>query len=314
MNPIKLIKKSKYIIIATHENPDTDTMCCAIAMGLALKQLEKKYKIYNSSKNISHKYKIFENYGKITNIEPAFYDLAIYVDCATTSRVGAKLSIDTTIINIDHHQSNNNFGDINIVDASAVSCGLVVYGFLKTHGITIDKDMASALYLSIYDDSKAFTKHSCGSDIYSTIDDLTKLGATPNHLSLKFLQTDSLSKYRLLPKIYGSLKLHDQGRIATIKLRQKWLTQTKADISSGDDVPYDILNIKIVKIVLYFKQLQHGQTKVSIRAKGGINISKLANFFDGGGHKSSLSLKFKDKSIKCIKNVIIDKIKESNIV
>ncbi len=314
MNAIQLIESSKYILITTHENPDTDTMCCAIAIGLALKQLGKKYKIFNINKTIAHKYKIFDNFNKITYTQPNFYDLAIFVDCATAFRIGTKLNIDTAIINIDHHQTNDNFGDINIVNAQAVSCGLVVYEFFKSNNITICQGIASALYLSIYDDSQAFTKYNCDDDIYDIINNLTKYGAKPNQLCLEFLQTDSLSKHRLYPKIHGSLELHSSGKIATIQLKQKWLDNTKAHINSCDDIAYDILAIKVVLVVIFLKEQKDGIVKASLRAKGGVDISKLSRYFDGGGHKSSISLKFKDNSIKYIKKVLISKLKELNIV
>jgi phosphoesterase RecJ-like protein len=314
LNAFGLIKNSKYILIATHENPDTDTLCCAIAIGLALGGIGKKYKIFNKNKTIHNKYKIFENYHKITDIQPKFYDLSIFVDCANISRIGTKLNINTVIINIDHHQSNDNFGDINIVNTQAVSCGLVVYEFFKTHNITISQGIASALYLSIYHDSFAFTKYSCRDDIYNTINILTKHGAKPNQLSLEFLQNDSLSKHRLYPKIHKSLELHNSGTVATILQKQKWLNQTKADINSCDDIAYDILAIKVVLVVIFFKEQKDGIVKASVRAKGGLDISDLSRYFDGGGHKSSISLKFKDKSIKYIKKVLINKLKDLNIV
>jgi len=314
LNPIDLINKAKYILIATHENPDTDTLCCAIAIGSMLETQNTKYKIFNKATKINNKYKIFDNYNKITNVLPNFYDLTIFVDCASLSRVGVKLNMKTNIINIDHHESNDNFGLVNIVNSNAVSCGLVVYKFFIDNNININKNMAGALYLSIYDDSKAFSKYSCDDNIYDVINSLTKLGAKPNELSLNFLQNNKLSKYRLYAKILNSLKLHNEGKIASIHIKQKWLNQTQADIGCCDDIPYEILKINIVFVVLFIKELTNGDTKVSIRAKAGIDITTIGKFFGGGGHKSSVSIKFKDSSIKSIKKLVLNKFEELHIV
>ncbi len=308
---IQMIKDAKYILIATHQNPDIDTMCSAIAIGGYLKQIGKKYKIFNISKTVHNRYKMFDNYSKITSIVPAFYDLVIYVDCANKQRVAQQFDDDAKTINIDHHILNDMYGDINIVDDKAVSCGLVVYDIFEKFNITIDTNMANALYLAIYDDSFAFTKYRTSDNIYKVMDSLTKYGAKPNKLADGFLSTLSVAKYRLLPLIGNTLELHNDGLIATIELKQEFLDKTDATINECDDYPYEILKIKVVDIVCFFKQLKNNNIKVSIRAKRDIDLREIATIFGGGGHISSVSFTLKETTISETKKKVIDKLKQN---
>ena len=134
------IENSRYCLIITHINPDADTISSALALSNYMYEKKIKHKVYNSSKDIPRALDFLPKFDKITNQVPKFYDLVIFVDCAVADRVGIEVDDGVFIINIDHHQSNTNFGDINIVEDSKASTAEVLYNVFEKANRDISKN------------------------------------------------------------------------------------------------------------------------------------------------------------------------------
>jgi len=306
----KAMDESHYILIVTHINPDADTLSSALALGNYLFQNKINYKIYNSSKNLPRNLDILPRFDKIVDSVPQMYDLLIYVDCGDKKRVGFDFEDSCRVVNIDHHDSNSNFGSINIVDSSKGSTAQLVYDFFNVNNIEVTKEVATCLYVGIYDDSRAFTTPRTNSKTFDLISRLVATKIDISDLSQNILMRDSLAKYRLLPKILESLELHLEGKIATVYQKKRWLEITGASFSECDDVINEVLKIAIVKIAIYLRE--DGNTiRVSLRGKNDshINLSKIAAMFNGGGHKNAAGLTMSDISIPKAKDRLLDTFK-----
>ena len=131
---IKSINNSNKIVVLVHVNPDGDALGSGLAMYIALKQLKKEVDL------------IIPSYPKIYDFLPQInevktdtlirnYDLCICLDCASKERLFEPKKIfdnsKKTIV-IDHHRSNTNYGDINLVLGDEPACTQVlVYVFEK---------------------------------------------------------------------------------------------------------------------------------------------------------------------------------------
>ena len=300
------IHKARYILIVTHTNPDADTISCALTLSNYCYENRIKHKVFNSSKKLPRELNFLPKFDKITDQLPKFYDLIIYVDCADKKRV----SIDfekAPIINIDHHQSNDFFGDINIVDDSKASTAEVLYEILEKEEFNISKNMATCLYVGIYDDSIAFTTPRVNSKTFQIVNSLLELGVDPSDIASNLLQRDSLAKYRIMPKILDTLELHKEGAVATIYLEKEWLKQTGATPQECDEVVDMILKIAVVKIVCYFREID-GKIRVSLRSKIGYNVSNIATKFNGGGHINAAGCRFENVNIFEAKKILLENI------
>jgi phosphoesterase RecJ-like protein len=295
---LELIENSHYILIVTHINPDADTISSALALSNFMFEKKIKHKVFTSSEQLPRVLDFLPRFSKITNQIPKFYDLVIYVDCADQKRVGIEICKDTKIINIDHHKSNTNFGDINIVNSQKGSAAEVVFSFFEENNLKISKNIATCLYVGIYDDNIAFTTPRTSANTFKTINILVNTGIEPNKIASNLLQRDSLAKYRIIPKILDTLQLNFEGEVATIYLELDWLKETGASIEECDSVVNMVLNIGIVNVVAYFR-VCNGAIRVSLRSKNDVDVSKLAKLFNGGGHKNAAGLTILDT--KCIK-------------
>jgi len=301
------INKAHYILIVSHHNPDADTISCALAFSNYMYENKIKHKVFNNSDKIPKKLDFLSKFDKITNEIPKFYDLVIYVDCANNLRVNINIPENIKTINIDHHQSNTNFADINIVDYSKGSTAEVVFEFFNINRLLISKNIATCLYVGIYDDNIAFTTPRTDAKTFEKINTLLKTGIKPEYIANKLLRRDSLAKYRLLPKILNTLQLHHEGKVATIYLDASWIKETGASIQECDDVVNMVLNISIVEVVLYLRVI-NAKVRVSLRSKN-INVSSFAKVYSGGGHINAAGLTMDTDSILEAKEELLIKIK-----
>jgi phosphoesterase RecJ-like protein len=309
VSALKLIEKSKYILIITHLNPDPDTICSGLALSNYLSENKIKHKVFNAGKNLPAKCDFINRYEKITDQIPKFFDLAISVDCGTSNRFGITLPEDIPLINFDHHKSNDNFGSVNIVDINKSSTSEIIYDFFRFNGLYITKNTAEALYVGIYDDSLAFTTPRCDEFTYEKINFLVKCGASPVYIADKFIKRDSLAKYRILPKIFNSLELLDEGKVATIYATKEWFEESGATTLETEVALDMVLNIAIVKIAIYLRVV-NDKVRVSLRSKEKIDVSSVASIFGGGGHLNAAGCVIQTNDIFEAKKIILKEILE----
>ena len=309
---LDLIQNSHYILIVTHINPDADTISCALALGNYFSENKIKNKVFNKMKQLPRNLDFLNRFDKITNQLPKFYDLVIFVDCANTGRIGVALDENVQIINIDHHKSNDNFGTINIVKPNKASASEIVYEFFIKNELKISQKVAQCLYTGIYDDSLKFSTPRCDNDTFKVANELVSLGVSPSEVANNLTRRDSLAKYRLLPKILDSLELHFEGKVATIYVLDEWLKQTGAIYSECEESVNMILNIAIVDIAIFFR-VSNGKTRVSLSAKKDVDVSIIANEFNGGGHKMAAGCSCDTIDVLEAKSMVLDYIKKNKL-
>ena len=307
---LKLIEKSRYILIITHVNPDADSIASALALSNLFYENGIKHKVFNISSDLPKNLDFIEKFDKITDQLPKFYDLAISVDCGTKKRLGFELPSDMPLINFDHHQSNNNYGTINLVDPMKSATAEIVYDFFKHNGLYITNKSATALYVGIYDDSLAFSLARCDELTFDKVNHLVEFGADPASIANKMKRRDSLAKYRIIPKVLESLELHNEGKVATIYAKESWFKETGAHARDCEDALNMVMSMHIVRAA-FFVRIVSGRCRISLRSKGKINVSKVAAYFDGGGHYNAAGCTVDSTDIEDVKQQVLKEVLET---
>ena len=306
---LELIEKSRYILIITHVNPDPDSIGSALALSNLFHENKIKHKVFNISSDLPQNLDFIPRFDKISDQLPAFFDLAISVDCGTYKRLGFELDSTIPLINFDHHKSNNNFGTVNIVDSQKSSTAELVFEFFKHNGLYITKDSATALYVGIYDDTLAFSLGRCDETTFEKINFLVECGASPSEIANKLLRRDSLAKYRIIPKVLDSLELYKEGEVASIIAKEEWFKQTGAHNRDCEDALDMIMSIAVVRIA-FFVRIVNGESRVSLRSKGKIDVSKIAAEFGGGGHFNASGCTIETLDVEKAKEIVLKEIFE----
>jgi len=307
---LELIEKSRYILIITHVNPDADSISSALALSNLFFENKIKHKVFNVSADLPQNLNFIERFDKITDQLPKFFDLAISVDCGTKKRLGFELDKNIPLINFDHHKSNNDYGTINLVDPMKSSTAEIVYDFFRHNGLYITKNSATALYVGIYDDSLAFSLGRCDELTFEKVNHLVEFGASPSEIANKLKRRDSLAKYRIIPKVLESLELYKEGTIATIYAKDEWFKETGAHNRDCEDALNMIMSMHIVRIA-FFVRIVNGVSRISLRSKGKIDVSKVASVFDGGGHFNAAGCTIDSLNIENVKNRVLKEVLET---
>ncbi len=295
----KKILEANSIVLITHINPDGDTISSALALYPHLKRLGKKVYLYNKEKELPIRYDFLQNFKKFRDTLPARYDLAIVLDAGDFKRTGLK-SLDAPIINIDHHKSNTNFGDFNIVDSSKPSTTLVLYDFLVKNDVKIARDIAQSIYTGLVSDSEFFSYRRVDSEVFKVASHLVSAGAKPDVVARNLRQRDSLAKLRLTEFFYKSIELKVQGKVAIGKVTKSDFLNSGAMSSDSDHLVNIIISLATVNLAIFLRQIDDDKYKISLRSKGEVDVSLIAKEFGGGGHVNAAGFVGKEEDVEKI--------------
>lgn len=304
----ELIKKSKSIVLISHVNPDGDALGSSLAMFFALKEMGKKVKVVNVSKKLPQNLDFLPGFSEIKRELPKSFDLLISFDSGSFDRLGIEKK-STKIINFDHHISNTNYGDVNVIESEFAATGEVVYKFLKENSIPISKESAICIYTALVSDTGFFQYESVNERVFLIASELVGLGVKPDYVSKMLNEREPLCKVRLLAKILDSLTLYLNAKVGVVTVTQAMLKESGADITHTEDVANIPRNLATVEVGIMLREEEDGRIKVSLRSKNYVDVSKIAQSFGGGGHKRAAGFTSDDRDFKKVLDKLLEVLK-----
>ena len=221
---------------------------------------------------------------------PPAYNLVV-IDCGSLDRVGeaaGRLTGRVRTVNIDHHDSNACFGDLNHVDPAASSCGEMVYRLLKAGGVPLSREMADCLFTAIVTDTGQFSHQDTTPDALRVCAECVQAGAQPHELVKRLFMLPSPAQVKLRHLALGTLRFHGEGRVATMTVTLDMFRQTglgPVDTEGFAEVPTSIQGVEASALL---KQMPGcGYIKVSMRSRESVDVCEVAKAFGGGGHKQA---------------------------
>lgn len=284
------LDKHKQIMITSHIIPDGDSIGSMIAMGLALEALGKEITLVNNDR-VPEQYQFLKGSEAIQlpSTLKASPSLCIAVDLTGLDRVGDTLQNfihreKPVIINIDHHVSNQYFGQINFVDADAAAAGQIVYELIAALNIPLTVDIASALYVAIATDTGSFQYESTRPRTMEITARLLEAGINPGKINQLLYDNQPLVKLRLLEKVLPTLTVSEDGKVAYMWVDLKTMHKLGADNEHCDGLVNYPRSLRGVEVALFFRQIAKNKIKVAFRSKGKADVNDIAGKFGGGGH------------------------------
>lgn len=308
------IKESKNIAITFHESPDGDSIGSAIALMIALRKIGKNVKIISKDavpNNLSFLPFSNEINGEVTKI-PEDVECVIVVDCGDVKRINAEnLDLNNKkyiLINIDHHLSNEMYGDYNYVKTNVIAVAEIIYEIIKNMNIEINKEIATSLYTSIITDSGSFKHSGTTASTHIIAGNLINTGIDFAEIHRKVFENKPLNKVKLYGKIIENMKLILDGKLCLIKVKKNMLEPLNIKMDDIGDVISIGTQIDTVEVTAMLKESDIG-TKVSLRSKNIVDVRKIAENYNGGGHMRAAGLVM-DLPIDKTEEIIIDAIKK----
>lgn len=283
----KRIEKSSKIGITSHVNPDGDAIGAGLALTLTLTKLGKNVRFilqdnYPTNVEFLSGIERAEQYNSESTYD---FDLIICVDAATDDRLGVtkELLRDRFVINMDHHISNTNYGDINCV-ANISSTSELMFNFIKFMGIELDKEIAEALYTGLVNDTGNFSHDNTTCETFAMASELKKVGADSSKVVREFFKTKSLAAMRLLGRAMYEMEYFPDKKLVYHFISKEELDRVQGKKEDTEGIVESILAFKDAEVSLFLREDKVGVIKGSMRSKRDADVNAIANIFGGGGH------------------------------
>jgi phosphoesterase RecJ-like protein len=296
---IQKLKASDDVLVASHANPDGDAIGALLAMGHLLDALGKRATLYNESP-LPAVYRFLPSVDRIKRHlgDPDAYQLAIILDCGNFERVGRQIESIRRIpliINIDHHVTNTQFGDLQLIDTDACATTEIVHGLFKRMGLPINKEAATATYTGILTDTGSFRFSNTNKTVFAICQEMVELGVDPYEVAQHVYGAYSLGRIKLLNLALDSIEISQNGKLSMMTVTQDMLTETGTHAEDADGLINYARRIKAVKVAALIHEQSNGHAHntrskryhVSLRSDGEIDVAAIAASFGGGGHPSA---------------------------
>jgi len=307
----KLIDGYSRVTILSHLRPDGDTIGTALGIYAILKKYKKSVEVVNGDKDIPIYLDFLPNFSKIKSKIDFDNSLIICCDGGSVELFGFDLS-GRDILNIDHHKSNKNYGLVNIVNANCASASQVAFKVFREE-FTLNSDSATCFYTGLVSDTQYFRTNSTSKEVFDVSSAMIAYDIDISEVAYNLNRRKSLSSLRILGSTLDSLELYYNGQISTMVITRENIKKVGAKYSDFFGIVDQGISLATVKLSIVFIELE-SVVRVSLRSKKDIDISTLATYYGGGGHKNASGFEMKIDNIEIFLKKLIKKIEEMELL
>jgi len=305
---VQAIGENRTFCIVGHVRPDGDCIGSQLGLTRALRSEGKKVVCWNEDR-IPQKYEFLDPDHLLQRPKAGVkFDCVISTDAASFERLGAVGPCVTQrklFINIDHHESNTRFGDLNWVSAREPSTGELIFRLLKIAKWPISKSIADCLFTAVSTDTGSFQYSTTRPGTYHVAGELVRRGADLAKICDEVYQSYPVSRARLLRHVYSHFRLTHQNQIAYFWLKKADFTRTGADSCDSEGLIDHIRAIAPVVVACVFEELSPELTRISLRSKSDqVNVNEIAAQFGGGGHPAAAGARIAGSPLSTQRRVI----------
>lgn len=305
------IKKAESIVILTHESPDGDAMGSSLAMKLMLQELNKQSDVI-----IPEYPRMFQFLPSANDIkmdsERKKYDLAISVDSGNLKRLAKNEYFENaqkTIV-IDHHGSNNMYGDLNYVNPASPACCEILISMAEYFGVTITKEIGTCIMTGIITDTGGFRYSGITPDTFEYTAELIRVGVDIPDIYKRTMGTKTKANFELTKRVIDRMELLEDGKVSFSYMTSQDEREVNAESGDHDGLVNIGKDIEGVQVAIFIRQKEDEDVyKVSLRSEDGINVSDICLLFGGGGHARAAGALVKG-TIQEVKEKLMKEIKK----
>ena len=220
-------------LLVTHENPDGDALGSLLAAKLGLESLGKDIAMYLSGDApLPKEYGFMPLDGLMRELPAdAGERVLVALDCANRERIGqdtAFLDDAPLTVNIDHHQDNTRFGDVNLVVADASSTSEVLRDLLAELDVKLTPEIAEALYVALVTDTGRFQYTNTTPKAFRLAAELVEAGADVHRVFQVVYESVEFAKLKLLARVLERAQIYEGGRLVVSYLLRSDFTELNA--------------------------------------------------------------------------------------
>lgn len=290
------IHDSNKILLVPHQKPDGDTLGALTALVEYLEKIGKPYAAFCAT-DISPTLS-FLPHIEVVSEDPAIWkdtdiDTIIVFDSGDLGYAGVadhmkKITQRVHIINIDHHNTNQFFGDHNLVRLDASSTAEIMFDFFNQHGVDITPNMATSLLTGIINDTGNFSNAATTANAVDVSGKLIAKGAKQKVIIKHLFQDQSIGGLKLWGELLKRLEKHPFLDIVYTYVHQHDIDNHGVTEKEIEGVANFLNNLNEGRARMILKELPDGKVKGSFRTTHDhVDVSAFAGLFGGGGHQKA---------------------------
>jgi phosphoesterase RecJ-like protein len=289
---LDFINNHSAFVLTTHDGPDADGLGAEITLAHVLEKLRKEVRIINASA-VPDRFRFMDPSGLCGAWDPEKHrdipknSVLLILDTSDEFHTGAMKDIIPQFqaaMVIDHHELNPHTTLRGFIDpTSAATCEMVLEIAVALN-VPLDQETAMAAYAGLCFDTGSFAYSKTTARTFKAAMVLVQTGVSPYEVYSKLNESASTNSLLLQQRILGTMELHCQGRAAVQILRQEDLLSTGAQFEDAESFINIPLKAKDILVSIMVKEDNQGKIRCSLRSKGKVNVSKIAQGFSGGGH------------------------------
>lgn len=284
----RMLKLADTIAIGGHIRPDGD--CIGSCMGLCryikenysdktvevyLEEIPEKFQFIKGTENVKHEI-----------LDGKSYDLFICLDCGDIERLGFSGPLCENAkhtLCIDHHVSNTGFAEENHVVSDASSTSELVYYLLDKE--LVSRDVAEALYVGIAHDTGVFQYSCTAPSTMRAAAELLEKGVDAPRIIRDTYYEKTYAQHQVLGRALLESIMFLDGKCIASYIRAREMKFFDVDRSDLDGIASQLRNTKGVEVAIFMDEIRPNVYKVSLRSGERVDVSVIAQYFGGGGHK-----------------------------
>lgn len=286
----KLIREGRTFLLTSHIDPDGDAIGSVFAFAWLLEDLGKEVSVYLSD-TVPYRYDFLPKPpGFVNTIPEREYDTVFVLDCGSLFRVGRgheRLAAMGPIVNIDHHDTNDRFGRVNLVDTGASSTGEIIYRILRSMKLKLNHSIAVNLYTAVFTDTGSLRYDNTSVAAFRICEEMVRAGVDPARVAAMVYESHPKERFLLLGEVLRTLKTFSNDRIAVARVTEEMFGRTGTNREFTDGFVEYIKQIRGVEVAVLLREIDRDHYKISMRGKGTVDVAAVCSKFGGGGHRNA---------------------------
>ena len=230
-----LLQSLDQVLILTHKRPDGDTIGCAAALCLGLRQLGKTAWVLPNE----DAHGLFDPYFQGV-LAPADFQpqVAVSVDVASQGMLPESAAPwkDNILLCIDHHGSNEGYAQHTLVDPAAAACGEIITKVLTQLGVTITAPIALLLYMAIATDTGCFVYSNTTPETHRIAADLMETGFDAQWVNKRHFRVKSLKRMQIESRLVRDMDLEQNGSLVFAYVTLDMIRELQATEEDLEDI------------------------------------------------------------------------------
>ena len=294
---VEQIQAHRRFVLMSHVRPDLDALGSELGMAQVLEAIGKEARIVNAQETPANlrfidptvRIQVLGQHVKIAELLE--YDCLMVLDTSAWAQLGAMGDVirasQAKKIVLDHHISSDDLGAEVFRNTSAEATGRLVLEAARELNVALTPHIATPLFAAIATDTGWFRFASTTGETYRFGGQLVDAGARPDAIYNAIYEQDTLARVQLRGRILARTQSELDGRLVYTSVTREDFAATGAAAADTEDVVNMTLVISGTHVAVIFVEQPDGRVKVSFRSRSGLDCSRLAETFGGGGHKAA---------------------------